>query len=150
GHGASPYPAGDTIYSASEQARNVMATCIRAGLTGPVVIVGHSFGALVAVEFAHHYKGIVRQLILVSPPIYRDESKEGGARLRQEKLIHSMYEQFLSRPNAVMKGYALAEKLKAAGFTRTQLDNESFVGFAGTLRSGIMSQQASQHLLKTK
>lgn len=150
GHGDSPYPVGDTIYSASEQARNVMVTCLRAGLTGPVVVVGHSFGSLVAVEFAHHYKGLVRQLVLVSPPIYRDESKEGKARIQQETLLRGIYNQLLRQPNVVIQGYAWAEKLKAAGFSKTQLDEENFIGFAGTLRSGIMSQRASQHLLRTK
>lgn len=150
GHGASPFPAGDTIYSASEQARNVMATCLRAGLSGPVIVIGHSFGALVATEFAYHYKGLVRQLVLVSPPIYRDETKEGGARLKQETLLRSIYTQFLNRPEMVIKSYALARKLKAAGITYTVLDKDNYAGFANTLKSGIMSQRASMHLLKTR
>lgn len=147
GHGNSPHPMGDVIYSADEQARNVMATCLRVGVTGPIVLVGHSFGSLVAIEFARRYRGIVQQMILVSPPIYRDETKEGTARLRQDALLRNAYEQVLKRPDVIIKGYALGTKLRAVGFSHIQLNEDNFEAFAGTLRSGIISQQSGRHLL---
>lgn len=147
GHGESPHPVGDVIYSADEQSRNVMAACLRAGVTGPIVLIGHSFGALVAIEFARRYRGIVQQMILVSPPIYRDETKEGVARLRQDALLRNAYEQVLKRPDVIMKGYALGTRLRAVGFSHIQLNKDNFNAFAGTLRSGIISQQSGRHLL---
>ncbi len=150
GHGQSPHPNGDVIYSADEQARNVMAACMRAGVTGPIVLIGHSFGSLVAVEFARRYHGIVQRMVLVSPPIYRDETKEGAARLRQDTLLRNAYEQVLKRPEAIIKGYALGARLRAVGFSHFQLNRDNFNAFAATLRSGIISQQTGRHLLKLK
>ena len=150
GHGNSPNPSGDIIYSAEEQARNVMATCIRAGVTGPIVLVGHSFGSLVAVEFSHHYRGITQQMILISPPIYRDETKEGTTRHRQDTLLRNAYEQVLKHPEAIIRGYALGTKLRAVGFSHIQLNWDNFNAFAGTLRSGIISQHTGRYLLHSK
>ena len=42
-------------------------------LTTPLVLVGHSMGTFIAVRYANTYKKSVRQLILISPPVYREE-----------------------------------------------------------------------------
>lgn len=36
----------------------------------PLILVGHSMGSLIATRYAHTYKQSVKQLILVSPPIF--------------------------------------------------------------------------------
>lgn len=42
----------------------------RLGLTGPVDVVGHSFGALVALDFALQHPARVRRLVLAEPPAF--------------------------------------------------------------------------------
>lgn len=148
GHGESQYIDSDDMYRASKQAQNVLATCLRAGLTGPVVLVGHSFGALVATEFAHAYKGIVRHVVLVSPPIYRRESKNGKRKLQQEEILRGIYRQSLKQPNMLIKGYQLGSKFKIKGFSTIKLTEKNYAGIAGTLRAGIISQQTEERLAK--
>jgi len=146
GHGESPQPHDESIYRASEQARHVLATCVATGLSGPVVLIGHSFGALVATEFSHMYRGIVRRAVLVSPPIYRDETGNRRDWLRQDKLLRSVYRQVLKTPDLVVAGYELGDRLGALGFSRTQLSKSTFTGFENTLRAGIISQRTGQLL----
>ena len=149
GHGQSKHPLDEQVYSASAQARHVLATCLRSGLTGPVVLIGHSFGSLVAVEFSHAYRGIVQQAVLVSPPIYRDETSDRRAWLQQDKLLRELYRQALKKPGAVVAGYDISSKLGTLGFSQTELTKRNFAGFEGTLRAGIISQSAGRHLRRT-
>ena len=149
GHGKSKHPVDDSVYSASKQARHLLATCLRAGMSGPVVLIGHSFGGLVAVEFAHAYKGIVKQVILVSPPIYRDETGRRRDWLRQERLLRGVYRQALKQPGVVAAGYDISSNLGMLGFSQTNLKKEAFEGFEGTLRAGIINQRAGRYLKDT-
>ena len=134
GHGESPQPHDESIYRASEQARHVLATCVATGLSGPVVLIGHSFGALVATEFSH---------------MYRDETGNRRDWLRQDKLLRSVYRQVLKTPDLVVAGYELGDRLGALGFSRTQLSKSTFTGFENTLRAGIISQRTGQLLRRT-
>lgn len=45
----------------------------------PVVLVGHSMGTLIATRFADSHRRLVKELILVSPPIYRKQDIESPA-----------------------------------------------------------------------
>ena len=45
----------------------------RLKLKSPLVLVGHSLGALVVTKYASDYKKAVRELILVSPPTYTEK-----------------------------------------------------------------------------
>ena len=77
GFGQSPSPSW-ALYDARTQARSVLATFLKLRLRGPIIIVGHSLGALVAVDIARRYPLIVKSLILCSPPFYQlheDEKK---------------------------------------------------------------------------
>ena len=49
------------------------------GLNIPLVLVGHSMGTLIATRYATKYKDSVRELILISPPIYTEEDLENPA-----------------------------------------------------------------------
>lgn len=43
---------------------------------GPIVLVGHSMGCLISIRYADLHRRKVRELILLSPPIYRPEDFE--------------------------------------------------------------------------
>ena len=149
GHGNSAHPDGDDIYSAQRQAHNLLKTYLKTGMSGPVVLIGHSFGGLVASEFARGYRGIVKQLILVSPPIYRDESQDKKDQLRQEKILRDVYRQFVKKPDLLMHGYGLVNKLRLMGFSKIKFNKENYIGIIGTLRSGIIDQQAGKRLARS-
>ena len=42
-------------------------------LETPVVLVGHSMGTMIATRFADDHRRLVKKVILVSPPVYREE-----------------------------------------------------------------------------
>jgi len=77
GFGRSPKPW--TTYSVE---RHVVALheiiAPAAAVHGPVVLVGHSVGARLAVAYAAHYPREIRQLVLVSLPYYGDEERTRG------------------------------------------------------------------------
>lgn len=78
GFGASPKPVWQT-YSAKIHAASLGATLRKQRVTGDVVLVGHSLGALVAVQYAALFPGRVNELILCSPPFYRPSRIVGKA-----------------------------------------------------------------------
>ena len=150
GHGKSKHPSITNFYSAYRQAINVRFTYATLGLTGPVVLIGHSFGSLVATEFAYHYKRISKQLILCAPPVYREPSSKRTLALRQESILREIYRQILKQPKAVSLSYDIASKLKLLGFSKTNLSADNFASFESTLRAGIISQYAEKHLIDIK
>ena len=146
GHGKSKHPSITNFYSAYRQAINVRFTYATLGLTGPVVLIGHSFGSLVATEFAYHYKRISKRLILCAPPVYREPLSKRTIALRQESILRELYRQILKQPKAVSLSYDIANKLNLLGFSKTNLNADNFIGFESTLRAGIMNQYAEKHL----
>jgi alpha/beta hydrolase fold len=68
GFGYSTRPRART-WTASEQA-NVIAGALRRLNLGPVAVVGHSWGTLVAVALAERHPGLVRSLVLLSGYYY--------------------------------------------------------------------------------
>ncbi len=149
GHGKSKHPSDSTMYSAPKQAQSVLATCLRAGLSGPVVLIGHSFGALVASEFAHGYRGVIRQIILVSPPIYRNQSHDKKDKHQQEQGLRTIYREALKKPKLMINLYNLGDKLKLVGFSDIKLNQDNFSAIANTLKSGIINQRAGERLIKS-
>jgi pimeloyl-ACP methyl ester carboxylesterase len=69
GFGGSPSPA-DATYSVEEHAAAVLRTIGALGLRGPLVLVGHSMGAIIAIRLAATHPRRVSRLVIVSPPIY--------------------------------------------------------------------------------
>ena len=80
GFGASPKPSW-LIYNTSTQARALRYTLLTKQISGPVIIIGHSLGALVAVQYASKYPAKVGSLLLCSPPFYKPSKLPRGARV---------------------------------------------------------------------
>lgn len=109
GFGKSPCPTW-ALYNAKTQARSVAATFLKLGITQPVIIVGHSLGALVAVEAAKRYRFAVRSLILCSPPFYK-ASEERRFLPRYDSLLKEIYLLAKRRPREFVAISQLAVKL---------------------------------------
>jgi pimeloyl-ACP methyl ester carboxylesterase len=70
GFGASPRP--DSGYGPDAHA-DAVAGCLDAlGMQGPVIVAGHSMGALIALRLATRHPKLVAAVVAVAPPIYRD------------------------------------------------------------------------------
>lgn len=70
GFGASPKPK-HCDYTVQDHARAVIVTLHRKGIYKDIIFVGHSMGALVAVEIAKQKPKMARKLILCGMPIYQ-------------------------------------------------------------------------------
>lgn len=82
GHGLSRKPRGHSSYAIAEMAEDIRALLAYLGLES-VVIIGHSFGALVALEFLARHQNCVTRAVLLSP-----DYKIG--RRSSEKILHAV------------------------------------------------------------
>lgn len=138
GFGKSPSPDW-AIYSAKTQANSVLATYFRLRLTGPVVIVGHSLGSLVAIEIAKRYPLLVRSLILCSPPLYKPYYKNGKRLPNTDEVLRSLYKSVQKYPEQFVKLSAVAMRYKLVNraFSVTSDNVDSYMA---ALEAAIINQ----------
>lgn len=143
GFGRSPSPYWET-YDARMQARALRTTLVRHGFSGPVTIVGHSLGALVAIEYAKSYPRSAKSLILCSPPIYRHNNDH--SRVSPEKVLRTFYEKLLKSPTLLMRLYNLGRSTKID--PSLELNKENLEMFIASMRAGIINQTAIDDITK--
>jgi pimeloyl-ACP methyl ester carboxylesterase len=138
GFGASPKPRWG-VYNIHRQARSVMMTYIRLRLTGRVIIVGHSLGALVAIEIAKRYPRLVSALILCSPPFFRPDPLTTSLIPSTEKVRKDIYRALQKYPEQFVKISALAAKygIINKSFKVTDEDVHSYMS---ALEASILNQ----------
>lgn len=90
----------------------------------PLVLVGHSMGCLISTRYADQHKGKVKELILISPPIYRPEDFENPVfkagqenfeklaiarnhELKEDRAFHAELKNIVLNP----RNYAVFERL---------------------------------------
>lgn len=61
-------------YNYSEQIEALHNSIKKLKVSTPLVLVGHSMGTFVVTRYANTYKNSVRELILISPPVYTEEN----------------------------------------------------------------------------
>jgi pimeloyl-ACP methyl ester carboxylesterase len=108
GFGRSPRPDW-ALYNAKDQARAVLATLLKLRITTPVTVVGHSLGALVAIEMATRYPLLIKKLILCSPPLYSDKNPLLPS---PDKLLRQLYTAAENNPGTFLRVASLAAKYK--------------------------------------
>lgn len=144
GFGQSPRPSW-AKYNVRTQARSIVTTLLRKGVIGPVYVVGHSLGALVAIELAQHRPRIVSQLLLCSPPLYRSDEEVG--RLSRERSLRQLY-RFISRhPKEFISIGTSAMKLGIVNPSFT-IDEQNVASFMATLETSIVNQKSYQDAQK--
>jgi pimeloyl-ACP methyl ester carboxylesterase len=105
-------------YSVRMESEAIKYTLDSLQIKEPVVLAGHSYGGLIALDFALHYPARVRSLILIEPPVFdlaiaRRESPEGMKQMLeltksltpQTEITESQVARFRS---ALMNGDTLA------------------------------------------
>lgn len=146
GFGKSPRPEW-ARYSADEQARSVIATLLRAGITQRLIVVGHSLGALVSVEIAKRYPLLVRSLVLCSPPFYNPD--RDGALPNVDRLMTMIYGQVEHNQETFLRlaELAIEHDLVNSAF---HLDQDTLPTYIQTLKATIMSQSAYEDIQKLR
>ena len=145
GFGESPKPSW-AVYSAKTQARSVGLTIARLGLTQKPIVVGHSLGALVAVDVARRYPFALRQLVLCSPPFYHPELKTAAGLLRPyDDVLRELYRTAKKHPEQLEHLSVFAVKLGLANKS-LNITNDNITSYIAALESSIINQTSLQDI----
>lgn len=137
GFGDSPKPSWKQ-YDVTTQSRSVAATLMRQGIVGPVTVVGHSMGSLIAIELAKRGSLVkVRSLVLCSPPIYRPQI---DPKARPERALRRLYAFAHQHPKSSKKLLQLADRYKLWPDRGFKADNLSAGSFLNALSAAIINQ----------
>ncbi|MGK2895983.1 MAG: alpha/beta fold hydrolase [Candidatus Saccharimonadales bacterium] len=133
GFGKSPKPSWAT-YDAKTQARGVLRSYFMSRRPGKVMIVGHSLGALTAVEMAKRYPLIIDSLVLCSPPFY-DVSDSPSRLPKTDKMLRSLYQAALRYPDQFVRlvGFLTKYKLTNPSFNVTADNVGSYMAALETM-----------------
>lgn len=148
GFGHSPKPEWGR-YHTKVQADSIATTLVRHRVSGPLVLVGHSLGSLVAIEFARRYSRSVKSLVLISPPIYMPDRNLKRFDFKPEEVLGRMYQLMHDNPNATERVLRMAGKynLVNKGFSA---ENVNVPAYLATLETAIINQQSYRDILKIK
>jgi len=147
GFGQSPHPQW-AVYNAKTQARSVGATMVKLRLLQQPTIVGHSLGSLVAVEVAKRYSLIVKQLILCSPPFYK-QTEEKRLLLRRDEILKDLYRRAKKYPQTLESLSPLIVKLKLAS-KAFNVNAGNVDAYVAALEASIVNQTSLQDAAKLK
>ena len=148
GFGQSPRPEW-AEYNARTQARSVFATYVQLAFYGQVVVVGHSLGALVAIELARRHPLLVKALILCGPPLYYLDDDERKLLPKPEKVLTSIYKVLRDHPEEFVKFGELAVRYKLIT-NAFQVNSDTVDVYMATLESAIINQTSMDDIVKLR
>ena len=137
GFGGSPRPDW-ALYDAKTQASSVLATFFKLRITTPIVVVGHSLGALVAVEMAKRYPLLIKSMVLCSPPLYNVDDKR-TILPRSDKMLRSLYSSVGEYPEQFIKLSAFAMKYKLIN-NSFNVTHDNISSYIAALNAMIINQ----------
>lgn len=134
GFGSSPKPEWSD-FDVDDHAKSVAIT-IKKTLKTPVVLVGHSMGAIIATRVARTYPKLVKHLILYEIPVYANHS---SARLGdpRNKAYRSLFTVAANNPKHTMRLIRLIGKV-ASEISAIHLDETTWPPFEKSLRNTVM------------
>ena len=144
GFGQSPQP-GWAKYDAPTQANSLIKTLILNRVPLGSIFVGHSLGALVAVEVARRVPRYPSHLLLVSPPIYKPPRNKVVATQRED-VLRGMYKILHRYPKNAERGLLLAKQyyVHRTGSEVTQGIN--IATYLASLEASIINQNTINHI----
>lgn len=148
GFGKSPYPTW-AKYDVATQTRSLIKTLILHRVPLGSIIVGHSLGALVAVELARRFPLYPARLVLVSPPIYKP-SRGKVVATQREDILRGVYKILQRYPKNTERALRIAKKyyIKRSGLTVTPGININ--SYLLTLESAIINQDTIDHITQVR
>lgn len=139
GFGKSPKPDW-AVYDAKTQARSVGVTLLGLRMVQRPIIVGHSLGALVAVEVAKRYPFFPQRLVLCSPPFYKPKV-DGGKKLSADNALRNIYHVARKYPERLRQLSPVAVKLGLAN-KALNVTEDNVAMYMAALESSIINQTA--------
>lgn len=149
GFGDSPRPDWAT-YDAPTQAKALAKTLAVHARIQPIVLVGHSMGSLVAVEFAKRFPLLVDSLLLCSPPLYNvDKSDDHKLFVERDEQLRRLYEFAIADPNNIVKLSHLAKRYKLVN-PDFDVDHGNVDSYILALRANILNQTTAHDIVRIK
>lgn len=140
GFGGSPKPKW-ARYDVRMQARALRATLRTMGMHGPVILVGHSLGTIIAVEYAKRYKDDVHALVLCSPPFYEYSDVETPVlRRRADDLLKRLYDKVVVMDHRRIGRLATLATKSRIMRSEFAIAGEGTTAFVQTLSASIIQQ----------
>lgn len=147
GFGESPQPSWKE-YSIESQTQSVRRTLRKLRIYGPLILVGHSLGALIAIEYAHRHPQNIEQLLLISPPLYKYDDRAAAGRFTrtQDERLRRLYRMFIKSPERAQRALHLARKAYSK-VNRVELSKSlNITTYLATLDRAIIDQDVLRHL----
>ena len=146
GFGKSPKPK-YLDYTVEDHVMAVRRTLRRRLWRKPIIMVGHSLGCLIAIEYARRWPRDVNRLILCSPPLYSTKQKNAKRFPTMDDLYMQAY--------AVARTYSIGAKAvrflsNDAMRTGLLIDDTTWPSFVKTLRATIEEQESMLHVVELK
>lgn len=138
GFGDSPKPTW-AMYSAKTQARSVALTLLSMRMAQQPILVGHSLGALVAVEIAKRYPLSVKELVLCSPPFYKPELVEKRGIKPPDDMLRQLYRYAKKHPEQLEKFLPRVVRLGLAN-RALNITSDNIPSYMAALESSIINQ----------
>lgn len=143
GFGDSPKPQW-SAYAVRDHVRMVVAMLQRLDIKGPVTLVGHSMGCLVAVELAALWPKKVARLVLYEPPILGD-TPEFPTYAKRSARYKMLFEYIASHPQLAHVENKFLWRV-ARRLSGLHLSPEEWLPFEQSLRNTIINQNAYERL----
>ncbi len=144
GFGLSPKPK-HARYTIDDHTRAVAKTIRTLRSTKPVIIVGHSMGALIALDVAKKYPHLVSSLVLVSAPFYNTQDISGASEDPKDETakpasnLFFIYHKLIANQNFTLKAAQAIMKVAPASYSFI-LTIDTWLSFRHSLSNTIMSQ----------
>jgi len=146
GFGLSPKPK-LIDYTIDDHVMAVRRTLRRRFWRRPIILVGHSLGCLIAVEYARRWPKDVDRLILCSPPLYSTAQKKA----RRLPKLDDLYMQAYAAARTLSIGEKAIELLsKEPKITGLLVDDATWPSFAKTLQATIEEQESMLHIVELR
>lgn len=148
GFGASPKPK-HCDYTVQDHAKAVIATLKRMGVRREIIFVGHSMGALVAVEIAKQKPKLAKKLILCGMPIYQFDAKQ---RLlpNQDSFYLRLYKRMVNNERLAWGVVKLTQRLFRAPLEDFGVTRSEMYAAQRSLANTIMNQTTYMDIQKLK
>jgi pimeloyl-ACP methyl ester carboxylesterase len=148
GFGASPKPEW-LAYNIDDHARSVIASIKRQHFGQPVILIGHSLGALVALRVARLRPDLVKHVILYEMPLYEGlpEKRHYKARLA---VYFKFYEWVLKQQPTFNEAKLRFRERLSSKVVGAELTAQTWQPFIKTLQNSIMTQTAADDIHQLK
>jgi cis-3-alkyl-4-acyloxetan-2-one decarboxylase len=135
GFGVSPNP-NWLEYSVDDHAKSVIASIRQRRIKGPIILVGHSMGAVIAARIARLKPKLVKHLILYQIPVYSDNPDLGVKDMRNKAYL-SFLNSLADNQKLTLRSARMIEKI-ASRAIRFTLSEDNWPAFERSLRNTVL------------